>query len=77
VTPASPVVVFGTETSFGRRVALALDGVGIAVTAVDVDLDDRVAVADAMTGEPDAYRERRSVHRTVNTGPERPCRAGN
>ena len=53
MTPASPVVVFGTETPFGRRVALALDRVGIAVTAVDVDLDDRVAVTDAMTGEID------------------------
>ena len=51
MTPASPVVVFGTETPFGRRVAQALDRVGIAVTAIDVDLDDRVAVAGSLTGE--------------------------
>ena len=51
MTPGSPVVVFGTGTPFGRRVALALDRAGIALTAIDVDLDDRVAVADAMIGE--------------------------
>jgi NAD(P)-dependent dehydrogenase (short-subunit alcohol dehydrogenase family) len=51
VTVELPVVVFGTATPFGRRVAQALDHVGIAATAVDVDLDDPAAVAGAVTGE--------------------------
>ena len=51
MTFASRATVFGGLTPFGRRVVQALDHAGIAVTAIDVDLDDRAAVADALTGD--------------------------
>jgi 3-oxoacyl-[acyl-carrier protein] reductase len=44
-------VVFGTTTAFGRRVANALEDARIAVSAIEVDLDDRAAVAGALTGD--------------------------
>jgi 3-oxoacyl-[acyl-carrier protein] reductase len=47
----SSAVVFGSATPFGRRVAQALEHVGIEVVAIDVDLDDRAAVARALSGE--------------------------
>ena len=47
-------VVVGTTTPFGQRVARALEGALIAVTAIDVDLDDLAAVTDALAGDTDA-----------------------
>jgi NAD(P)-dependent dehydrogenase (short-subunit alcohol dehydrogenase family) len=51
VTSGSRTVVVGTATPFGRRVALALEHAQIAVTAVDVDLDDVAAVTDALADD--------------------------
>jgi NAD(P)-dependent dehydrogenase (short-subunit alcohol dehydrogenase family) len=45
---ASDTFVFGAAMPFGRRVVAALEAVGRPVTAVDADLDDPVAVADAL-----------------------------
>ncbi|MEO8697239.1 MAG: SDR family oxidoreductase [Acidimicrobiales bacterium] len=54
VTLVSTTAVFGTETPFGRRVARALERAGVAVTAVDVDLDDRGVVAEALPADVSA-----------------------
>jgi NAD(P)-dependent dehydrogenase (short-subunit alcohol dehydrogenase family) len=51
VTDSAVIAVFGARTGFGRRVVQALEHEGIEVHPVDVDLDDRVAVAGALGGE--------------------------
>ena len=49
MTSASTTFVFGTETPFGWRVAEALERAGRSVTAIEVDLDDPVAVAGTLS----------------------------
>ena len=47
-------VVVGATTPFGQRVVRALEGAQIAVTEIDVDLDDLAAVTDALAGDTGA-----------------------